>query len=124
MTSPRRIQLRRTKGWRKPPNTVVVARPSKWGNPFTVEGAREAGFLNPQKATVEAFRDWLNGDPWACGCEEDHEARRQTILARLPDLRGKNLACWCRLKDEKGKPVPCHADVLLELANAEDRDDD
>ena len=31
---PTRIQLRRTKGWRLPPNTVVVSRPSRWGNPF------------------------------------------------------------------------------------------
>ena len=36
MTSPQRIQLRRTKGWRKPEGAIVVARPGKWGNPFTV----------------------------------------------------------------------------------------
>ena len=34
------------------------------------------------------------------------------------DLRGKNLACWCPLVDNDGNRVPCHADVLLELANA------
>lgn len=31
-----RIQLQRTKGWKLPPNTVVVARPSRWGNPYRV----------------------------------------------------------------------------------------
>jgi len=34
------------------------------------------------------------------------------LLAALPELRGKDLVCWC-------SPLPCHADVLLELANAE-----
>jgi hypothetical protein len=46
----------------------------------------------------------------------DLRSHATTILARLLDLRGKNLACWCRLDQ------PCHADVLLELANAEGRD--
>jgi hypothetical protein len=35
-TKPRRIQLSRKKGWRLPSNTVVVSRPSKWGNPWRV----------------------------------------------------------------------------------------
>jgi hypothetical protein len=35
---PERIQLRRTKGWRKPEGAIVVSRPSKWGNPFRVCG--------------------------------------------------------------------------------------
>lgn len=44
--------------------------------------------------------------------QRDLAARRDLILTRLPDLRGRDLACWC-------KPgCPCHADVLLELANA------
>ncbi|MBB98286.1 MAG: hypothetical protein CML67_01930 [Rhodobacteraceae bacterium] len=114
MTGPKRIQLRRTKGWRKPENTVVVSRPSNFGNPFTVKGAYEAGIPNPQEAAVEAFRDWLNGDPWACPADDDFEARRRWILDHVADLRGKNLACWCR------HDQPCHADVLLEMANAED----
>lgn len=116
MTAPRRIQLHRTKGWRKPPDTVVVARPSKWGNPFTVNGAREAGLLDPHDAAVDAFSDWLAGFPWACPEGDDYEARRLWILDHIADLRGKNLACWCRLDQS------CHADVLLELANAEDND--
>lgn len=33
------------------------------------------------------------------------------------DLRGRDLACWCPLEDAAGNRVPCHADVLLELAN-------
>ncbi|WP_425087815.1 DUF4326 domain-containing protein [Stappia sp.] len=113
-TRPRRIQLRRTKGWRKPPNTVVVSRPSVFGNPFTVAAAREVGFADPHKAAVDEFRAWLSGNPLTIVPVKNGKMRRQTILARLPELRGKNLACWCPLDS------PCHADVLLEMANAED----
>ena len=111
MTAPTRIQLRRTRGWRKPAGAVVVARPTIWGNPFTIGAATEFGARDPRRLVVAAFRDWLAGDPWACGCLDDHAARRAKILARLPDLRGRDLACWCPLDQ------PCHADVLLEIAN-------
>ncbi len=88
-----RIQRKRTKGYRLPPNAVCVSRPTKWGNPFTLSDRAEA---------VALFRDY--------------------VLARgagypLSELRGKDLACWCPLVDTDGKPVPCHADVLLALAN-------
>lgn len=110
MSGPVRIQLRRTKGWRMPENTVVVSRPRPWGNPFVVNERREPGAK-------------LNGEYWAVAdAEEAVECyrlmfeqpgeRADTMRASLPELRGKNLACWCKLTD------PCHADVLLELANA------
>ncbi len=105
---PERIQLRRAKGWRMPPNTVKVARPSLFGNPFTVKAAEAAGYT--RQCAVGAFADWLAGNPWACG-DDTYEAKRQAILAALPRLRGMNLACFCRLDQA------CHADVLLELAN-------
>ena len=84
---PIRVQLRRTKGWRMPPNTVSVARPGKWGNPYRVGPEQTAA------SAVEAFR--------------------VLHVGKLPvaELRGKNLACFCPLDQ------PCHADVLLELAN-------
>jgi hypothetical protein len=82
---PRRIQQKRTKGWRMPPNTVSVARPGKWGNPFAVA---EHGRL----PAIEKYRQWVM-------CKD------------LSELRGKNLACYCPLNQ------PCHADILLELAN-------
>ena len=117
MTVPRRIQLRRAKGWRKPAGAVVVARPSRWGNPFTV-----AGYLDvmgdssttedeARQACVDAFRDWLSGNTWAAGSGAEWDARRAGFLAAIPDLAGHVLACWCPLSQ------PCHADVLLELAN-------
>lgn len=86
---PVRIQLQRTKGWRMPPNTVWVARPSRWGNPFKVTAKRTAA------EAVELFR------------REMPEFTREA--ARI-ELAGKNLACFCRLDQ------PCHADVLIEIA--------
>jgi hypothetical protein len=85
---PRRVQLSRKKGWRMPENTVKVARPSKWGN-----------YAGPTRADFE-------NDLATMG-----NADRAFYLDKVKELRGKNLACWCALN------APCHADVLLELAN-------
>lgn len=102
---PTRIQLSRKKGWRMPANTVKVDRTTKWGNPFMGDAA----------ACVAAFRDLYRG--WCkvtCGPSGPITGMAFIPAHVLPDpreLRGKNLACWC-------KPgAPCHADVLLELAN-------
>ncbi len=114
MAEPRRVQLKRSKGWRMPDNTRSVARPGPFGNPFTVADAREAGYTGSETRlqifVVRAFRNWLAGDisGWM-GPEAD--AARERILSGLPELRGKNLACWCKPGEA------CHADVLLELAN-------
>lgn len=88
---PIRIQRRRTPGWKMPPNTVCVTRPGKWGNPWRV-GQRTAADC------VELFRTYA-------------------LTLDVSELRGKNLACFCPLADQHGNYVPCHADVLLELAN-------
>ncbi|AZO45931.1 DUF4326 domain-containing protein [Mesorhizobium sp. M7D.F.Ca.US.005.01.1.1] len=100
-----------------PSNTVSVARPGKFGNPFTIATAIESGYANATTAqafVVECFRDWLgptqSGRDWWQGKESDR--RKAQIFECLPALRGKSLACWCRPGDS------CHADVLLELANA------
>lgn len=110
--TPKRIQLRRTKGWRKPEGAIVVARPSRWGNPFTIAGAREAGYdgtdAELRAECVASFRQFLAGRySWSYG-----EPIRAHILSHVHELRGRDLACWCPLDQ------PCHADVLLELANA------
>lgn len=116
---PIRIQLSRTKGWRMPENTVGVARPGNLGNPFTIVRAIGSGFVSTKLGAatfaVECFRDWLgptqSGRDWWQGPESDK--RKAAIMAALPGLRGKNLACWCKPGE------PCHADVLLEIANAD-----
>jgi hypothetical protein len=99
---PDRITLSRAKGWRMPENTVKVDRSTIWGNPFRVG---EAHYPTASIA-VARFRAALTQSP--APAPDSHMGR---ILARLPELRGKNLACWCRTGE------PCHADVLLELAN-------
>lgn len=122
---PERIQLSRKKGWRKSENTVSVARPTKWGNPYRVgktlllfTGEPEWNFigffdrvqriesLTPATAVALYRLLWLTN--WNVG---DAEIPRPAP-GDLAELRGKNLACWCPLDQ------PCHADVLLELANS------
>ena len=100
--SPARVTLSRRKGWRMPLNTVKVCRPGKWGNPFVIGPERTQG------EAVGAFRIWLTIEGVTAGIPE----RKQWMIDHLGELRGKNLACWC-------KPgTPCHADVLLGLVNA------
>jgi hypothetical protein len=113
--TPKRIQRRRTKGWRLPPNTVVVDRTSRFGNPFTAKDCRAAGFQGTDEEIkarcVEAFRVWL-GPFWYENWQgEESKRRRQAILNGLPRLRGKDLACFCK------EGEVCHGDVLIELAN-------
>lgn len=93
MNQPKRIQRKRTKGWKMPENTVYVGRPSRWGNPYRV---REE--WTPDKC-VNAYRKH---------CEVDSDI----IVMIKRDLKGKDLACWCK------EGEPCHADVLLEIANS------
>ena len=94
--SPQRIQRRRAKGWRMPDGAVYVGRPSRWGNPYRW----------PDPATaVQMFEDMLHRAPTS---GPDDETIFETIRYQL---RGKDLACWCPLDQ------PCHADVLLAIAN-------
>jgi hypothetical protein len=115
---PTRVQLSRRKGWRMPPNTVSAARPTRFGNPWSIAGAREAGYrgTDAQLAAycVALYREWLTGSPGSLTrMLQDGEYLRSKLLAGLACLRGKNLACWCP------RDQPCHTDVLLELANSE-----
>lgn len=99
---PQRVQLQRTKGWRMPPNTVKVDRTTIYGNPFTVPGDYPTA-----QGAVQRFRSAIFGHP-----KPHPESYIGRIIKNAPrELRGKNLACWCKLDE------PCHADVLLELAN-------
>lgn len=88
-----------------PPNTVKVDRTTKWGNHIVVGEDRGVGYhpwtadeaVAQYRMDTEAAMEWPRPD----GSEP----------LDLSELRGRNLACWCKLGD------PCHADVLLELAN-------
>lgn len=129
--SPAGIQLSRAKGWRKPAGAVVVARPSKWGNPFKVgEKIESDGPLWPYA---------MRSDPWATSLDQEW-ARSGGLLelksvapTRVEDvvawygwwfieqpalmltveaeLGGRDLACWCKVG------AACHRDFLLSIAN-------
>lgn len=108
MTSPKRIRLSRARGWRLPAGAVNCARPGKLGNPFVVtrDGTREK--------CVRLYALLMTGYVCLSNGPELHvqNAARAAAMSALDDLRGRDLACWCRLD---GKP--CHADVLLVIAN-------
>jgi len=118
----KRIQRKRTKGWKMPENAIYVGRPTKWGNPFKLSPSGFVMLLDPRdgkwnkwsvtrnhdlQTIVNIYETWING----------------TIIfpewMKPPDiseLKGKDLACWCPII-HKNKYVPCHADILLSLAN-------
>ena len=106
---PERVQLKRTKGWRMPPNTVKVDRTTRWGNPFSVGDRVQA---DPSLPIAVCFSSQEAVNAFAGFCA--HALGRVFVERARAALRGKNLACWCPLDQ------PCHADVLLEMANAED----
>jgi hypothetical protein len=90
----RRIQLSRRRGWRKPVGTVMVSRPTRWGNPFPI---------GPDCTQAESVRRYAEAlAAGTLGFDTD-DVRRE--------LAGHDLACWCPLDE------PCHADVLLAVAN-------
>ncbi|MBN9435092.1 MAG: DUF4326 domain-containing protein [Bosea sp.] len=106
---PVRIQLRRTKGWRMPENTVKVDRSTKWGNIF-IPGSDNPFF--PGRKVEDRRHAWRLFQGHAPHNE-------QLVTAARAELRGKNLACWCP-PPEPGQPDCCHAAVLLEIANPDD----
>jgi hypothetical protein len=82
------ILNRKTSG--VPEGAVYIGRPSKWGNPFVI------GKHGTRAEVVARYRAYLLGN--------------RELMAALPELRGKDLVCWCA-------PCACHGDVLLEFAN-------
>lgn len=69
---------------------INIGRPSKWGNPFLLR-------LHDRDDAIARYRAWVVEQP--------------ELMAALGELRGKRLGCWCA-------PLPCHGDVLAELADA------
>jgi hypothetical protein len=94
MTTPIRVQQRRTKACQKPDGAISVARPHKWGNQFEVGKTPD---VRTNEDAVQLYRMWLPGS---------------RLLADIGELSGHDLMCFCPLDQ------PCHADVLLEVANA------
>ncbi|OCH80985.1 DUF4326 domain-containing protein [Gordonia sp. UCD-TK1] len=117
-----RIRRHRMKGWRMPEGAVYVGRPSRFGNPFvvgevydrlhyrskTMSGAKDLRVRDRAHA-VDLYRRWLNGTVHHLNTFDPPTEREI-----CQQLHGRDLACWCPLDQ------PCHADVLLELANGGD----
>lgn len=84
-----------------PPDAVYVGRPTSWGNPFKLPNfyrtqSKETK-MALRKSVISQYRTYLDENP---------NLKEQARLL----LKGKDLICWCA-------PLPCHADVLLEIAN-------
>lgn len=115
--TPRRIKMTRKAPWRaNHPDAVIVARPTRWGNPFRV--VRQVGewivvddndvtyplTIDTKAAAAQRAVDLYRADiRW--GALNVNEIRRE--------LAGRDLACWCPLDS------PCHGDVLLAIARGE-----
>lgn len=118
---PKRIQRKRTKGWKAPEGAVAVTRGTKWGNPFKVGGWFKMG------NGLSRF-SWLR-----CLVDDPEERKGFTLIENakmavdwhahyliiyppkesdLAEIRGHDLMCFCALDQ------PCHADILLEIANS------
>lgn len=93
---PKRIQMSRQRPWRADnPRAVIVSRPSHWGNPYPVAHFGREGAITRYRADLA------------------NSTLGVAVYSRIrEELAGRDLACWCPLDQ------PCHADVLLEIANA------
>ena len=121
--SPQRIQRRRTKGWRMPDAATYVGRPTKWGNPFDVGGLMTlddslalyrnlvTGIWSPKIPNERGWPDHYVAAIYARQHEWTKRINDHPLHAIRAELAGLHLACWCPLDQ------PCHADVLLDIAN-------
>jgi hypothetical protein len=140
--TPQRVQRRMTGGWKAPLDALgrppkYVGRPGQYGNPFRIHGGHTS--VGPMwRVAVNTWKH-IPADECVCayvtssiplGPSAVVSLYRDLLTVRQRDepdrfrewlapLAGRDLMCWCPLADERGAPVPCHADVLLELANRE-----
>jgi hypothetical protein len=107
MSEPKRIQRKRTRGWRAPDGAINCCRPGVWGNPFIVSSkARPGSRSGCVYITVPTIEDAVE-----CYRLMLVENRPDIIAKAQAELRGKTLMCFCKVGD------PCHADILLKIAN-------
>lgn len=109
----KRVVRKMTKGWRMPPNTVYVGRPTQWGNGYRI--GDDYLFVDELWARgPRGDRQIMNRPDVVNAYRQDLGLLTPAELAEyLAPLRGKDLACWCSLDE------PCHADVLIELIGGE-----
>lgn len=139
MSAPKRIQRKRAKGWRMPEGAVYVGRPTIFGNPFRAYKCDCCGYWDVRDDNGVTYlvdhkyvrQPWVRADrsTWTTLLQAARDAVRlyndeltywvggrmkwdPVFREAVESLRGRDLACWCPLDH------PCHADVLLEIANA------
>ncbi len=81
-------QLTRVVHCKREKHDIYIGRPGPWGNPFQI------GEHGTREEVIALYERWIRVNP--------------KLLARLGELRGKILGCWCH-------PKPCHGDVLVKL---------
>ena len=108
---PRRVYRQQKPGARIPPNTKVVGRTTRWANPWAVRQDEIGWYIQDTRGGGRMVRVGSEADAreLALMYFEDWVKPQASMVQQ--QLRGWNLACWC-------KPhMPCHVDVLLEIAN-------
>ena len=111
---PERIQLRRAKGWKMPANTAKVDRTTKWGNPCVVgKHGTKAECVQWHSLALRGMTVMGMKNPDGTRLSDSLTEYAAMVKRDIHELRGKNLACWCKPGE------PCHADVLLSLANTQ-----
>jgi hypothetical protein len=100
-----------------PEGAITVARPTRWGNPFSLDQVRQLGLAETTEeakaASVVLYREWIAGSDAHWPSVAESQTARRSVLDDAPVLlRDHDLACWCGPEDD------CHAAVLLELAKA------
>lgn len=84
------------------PYQVYIGRGSKWGNPYTHKmGTSAPWIVDDRETAIRLYEEWLRSQP-------------ELMAAAKKELKGKTLGCWC-------KPLDCHGDVLLRIANEEEQ---
>lgn len=116
MSTPKRIQRKREKGWVMPDGAVYVGRPTRWGNRYRTAVDVDRDVMEVidtyDNTTVALYRDRAMAHKTAVDFFREYvESKPELAEAIREQLAGKDLVCWCPLD------APCHADVLLEVAN-------
>lgn len=128
MTNPIRVQRKRTKGFKLPPNTVCVTRGTKYGNPFKVSNGcivfkvdknRELPLYmlknddDPNFILSHWYGLFITGAREFAGIKlPDWKQFNPLPIYEIKALKGKNIACFCNLDKD------CHGDFILTIANS------
>jgi hypothetical protein len=111
------IRIQRSRQHKQTIPAVYVGRPGKWGNPFLIGGLYKIGNGASGFGLLRCLDEkYNNGTFTEMKTVEQCVEWHKEYLTRYPrkdisELTGKNLSCWCKVGD------PCHADLLLKLAN-------